>query len=414
MPWVSCTRFLGVILDEAEHWTTNGVWVTAGEADFVPHFFDAEGTSLQEAHDGNRRNLRVLMETCFPSFVTSANAPGQFPIVAAENVFPIMQHLFAGSSILPIPKLLKETMTPVAAAMAMGAAKQYGVRYWTTVDLWSPAGYPGHSPDEVRSALIFSYWTGAESTYVENLAYHDSLYQAKGDQIELSPHGKVVKWFTGEYLPAQTRSVQFAEFSPEVIIVRFEDTDWGQVDRSPWLRRHLYGASNLERDSVTSYWLKIWHVLSHGVIPRTAVNWNGDVSIPFRFFIPANNVAVYDHTASDPELFRTAKLVLLTGKTVSVDCLNTLRDLVEGGLTVVTPPHLAPEGMGSAAAPFAEYRTGQGRWLVTQDITDPAVVRAISPHLGRPDELRYLFGNTEVVFSAPEYPDRIQVTIRPK
>jgi len=46
---------------------------------------------------------------------------------------------------------------------------------------------------------------------------------------------------------------------------------------------------------------------------------------------PANNVAVYDHTAADPRLYRGVRLVFLVGKRIEPACLATLRKLVEGG-----------------------------------------------------------------------------------
>jgi hypothetical protein len=154
-------------------------------------------------------------------------------------------------------------------------------------------------------------------------------------------------------------------------------------------------------------------VISHGVIPLTALNYNTPLGIPYRVLFPANNVAVYDHTASDPALYRTARLVFLVGKQVTPECLATLRGLSEAGLTVVSTRRLAPPEMAQVGAEgYAVHATGAGRWIVTDDVTLPAVRELVAPYLGGPDELRYVFGDTEVVFTAPEDPARVQVTLR--
>jgi len=206
--------------------------------------------------------------------------------------------------------------------------------------------------------------------------------------------------------------IRIEDFAPEIIIIRFEDSDWGQVQRS-YTRQNLYGADNLRPDEQTRYWAKIWHVISHGQIPAHGLTWHADYTIPYRFFFPANNVAVYDHLADRPELFASARLVFLTGKLISPRCMATLRGLVEGGLTVVAPSHLAPAGMSvDASAPYMEYPVGKGRWVICDDVTADPVRRLLAPYLGRGDELRYVFGRREVIFTAPDNPASLGVTVR--
>lgn len=394
-------HFMGVVYDELEHGIANGVvW---GNDPVSPRIYDAEGDTLDQAYEGNLHNLQVLMDTSYPGFADNAHRLGVVPVVGAESVFPVMYHMFARAGITPMYKLLKETLTPVAAAMAMGAAKQYGIQYSTTIDFWDLATFPGHTPADTRSAFLFSYWTGAERTYVETME-KGTMHKLVDGKIQLTPRGEAVRWFNKDYLPTHPRTIIFEDFSPEIIIVRFEDSDYGQVTQTPWMSGNLYHASNLSPDDQTRYWIKIWNVISHGLIPPIALN--GNIPMPgfrYRFFIPANNVAVYDETASDPKLYSNAKLVFLTGKKISPECLATLTKLVEKGLTVVTPTHLAPKSVLYAAAiPYAERKMGRGRWIITDDVMNPAVKRLIQPYLGQADEMRYVFGKTEVVFEAPK------------
>jgi len=298
--------------------------------------------------------------------------------------------------------------------MSMGAAKEYGVQNWTSIDLWWLGTYPGHSAEELRSALQIAYWTASERTYIENLTMHGSLWALKDGKVELSPQGEVTRQFVREYMPAHPRSIRFEDFAPEVILVRFPDSDWGQENPGPWIRRNLYGATNLVPDADTRYWLKIWHVLSHDTIPLAALNYNTPLHVPYRVFFPANNVAVYDHRAADPRLFASARLVFLTGKHVEPACLATLRTLVAQGLTVVTTTKLAPPELAAVGASGYEvHPVGAGRWIVTDDVLLPAVRALIEPYLGKPDELRYVFGAREVVFTASADGQQVSVRVGP-
>lgn len=394
--------FEGVCYDEAEHWTCNGVWVTNGaekHGGFRPHFFDAEGLSLEEAYEGNLHNLRAMIERHYPG-LASANR-----IVATEQVFPVLMSLFARVGMTPMPKYMKETVTPVAAATTLGAVRQYGVKYGACLDLWGVLpGWPGHPPEELTSSMLFSHWTGADFAYVENINFKDALYRVgAGDAIELSPWGEVTRRFIKDYLPANPRSPKIAakNFRPRIVIVRFPDSDWGQVPRKGYITGTLYGASNLLPDAQTRAWHRLWHLLSHGTIPATGLTWHaeGYKGVPFRFFFPARSVAVYDHLASEPRLYEGAEVVFLTGKMISSACLATLESLVQQGLTVVTPPHLAPTALGARAGqPVAEHRSGKGAWVVVEDFLDPALKQRVASHLGRPDEMSFVFDDEEVIF----------------
>ncbi len=413
--------FLGICYDELDHCIMNGAWITILEGKYAPTFYDAQGDTLEQAYIGNKNNLAKLMSVQYPGFAENARQKTKGPVISGEYVFPVLNHLLAEAGIVPAPKYLKESITPITAAAALGAAKQYNLPYWTCLDLWLSV-YPGHTPQDLWSSLLFSYWTGAERAYIENIGcdgtdplYKGSLYVKAADGVELSPWGEVAKEFRRNYLPAQKRAFTSREFEPEIIIVHFEDSDWGQEKTSTYITGYLYGAPNLLPDPQTSYWFKIWHVITHGKTPLNAVNYN-DMSIgePFRFFFPANNVAIYDHLASDPELYRNVRLVFLTGKLISPECMAVLEQMVrDKGVTVVTTTPLAPESIRNAyAPPYTVVESGKGRWIVTDDVMNEEVVSLLKPYLGKPDEMRYVFGNTEVIFTAPHPAEPIKVTTR--
>ena len=407
-------RFLGIVYDELAHCVLDGGWPTIHNGEYAPYFFDAKGHTLLDAYEGNLRNADTLLRRMYPGFAAHGREGGHGPIIGGEYVFPVLNHLFARVGIVPIPKYLKESVTPVQAAVAMGAAKQYGLQYWACLDLWHHQ-YPGHSPDALYSSLLFAYWTGAHRAYVENLNYNDSLYRKTADGIVLSPWGEAVREFRREYLPNHPRAIAFKDFAPEIIIIRFPDSDWGQEKTGTWITGWLYGAPGLESDRETAYWIRIWHVLTHGVLPPIALNYNNQrLREPFRFFYPSNNVAVYDHRASDPALFTHARLVFVTGKRVEPECLAMLESLVrERGLTVVTPSHLASPGLPRPAdAPYAEHADGAGQWIVTDEVDHPEVVDLLQPFLGEPDEMRYVFGDMEVVFHVQGDAGRLAVRVR--
>ncbi|MCF7864860.1 MAG: hypothetical protein K9L89_08725, partial [Kiritimatiellales bacterium] len=63
--------------------------------------------------------------------------------------------------------------------------------------------------------------------------------------------------------------------------------------------------------------------------------------------------------------------------------------------------HLAPHGVTlSKGEVMKEYSHGQGRWIVTDQVDHPDVVALLQPYLGSPDQMRFVFGRTEIVFRA--------------
>ena len=421
---LSSPHFKGVCYDEAEHWITNGVDVTYGaraEDEFRPHFLDAEGLTLAEAYEGNLHNLNVLREKQF-GFASASWRSLDKPMIRTEHVFPSLFPLFGRVGIAPHPKFLKESALPVAAAVALGACLQYEVPYVPCLDLAGPKAsrasrkeWPHHTPEELHSALLFSYWTGAHAAYIENMNYKDSLYRVIDGKPELTAWGRVARDFQRDYMPQNPRRVLAQQLKPSIAIVRFPDSDWGQVKRGHNIRQNLYGASNLVPDGTTRAWCHVWRLLTHDVLPGTGLTWHAPgFGMRYRLFMPANNVVVYDHLAADPKLYESAQLVFLLGTQVPAKTMRTVEAFVRNGGVAATVPRLAPTairqqfGKGATIVP-----EGRGKWVLFTDAADPLLKKALAPYLGSPDELRYRFGDTDIIVTAPKDFGELEVQVRP-
>lgn len=232
-------NLLGLMFDEAEHMqnTCNPEFAERVRIPGLGHpfMYDPERDTLEQAAD---------------KFYLAARTEGQRYRdkglrLFTEHVFPVLFHPLAKAGYTAAPKILKESFSPVAIACAMGAAIQYNSELWITPDLWGMNGYPSHSPEAYRSALLLAYHLGADCIYTENLAYdyknkgYGSLVHFTDSGYIVTPHGKITKWFIHDYAPAHPRSYTFRELKPRVAIIRQPDACWGQ-DVS-WLPDTLFG-----------------------------------------------------------------------------------------------------------------------------------------------------------------------------
>jgi hypothetical protein len=116
--------------------------------------------------------------------------------------------------------------------------------------------------------------------------------------------------------------------------------------------------------------------------------------------------------ASDPKLYESVQLVFLLGTQIPGETTRTVAAFVRDGGVAATVPRLAPEPIrkqfrdGTTSIP-----DGKGRWVLFTDAGDPALKKVLSPYLGSPDELRYRFGDTDVVFAAPDGWDKLRVQV---
>jgi len=423
-------EILGVCYDEFEHMQlNNNRFIKTGATGDIPAFADTTALTLPEAYPLLVKNLETLK--------AYYDASGKLTMV--ENVWPVMQHIFARAGWTISPKILKESWTPVPLAMGLGAAVQYkqtGCEFWVNPDLWFCGHYPGHSTEELRSSLLAGHWTGADRLYVENLDYvniqnpkHDPVaaknfdysnvlqgkhhrdahntwgslvYFTGADSYQLTPYGEMLKWYTHEYKDSHPVPYTWRDARCKVAIIRFPDSCWGQ--KGTFFRDHLLGSKIEHSTPVTEAWFLIWNQITLGTIPTNGLSFHcKDVKYKYgpRFFCPAPPTLVFDHRIGNehPDFdFRGAEVLFLTGIQITSETLAAVEQHVKKtGATAVMLESLAPEGFKSTASFFT-----------VPSFADPKVESVLKPVLPPKDEMQFLFGSHQVVFKKIDL-NRIQV-----
>jgi hypothetical protein len=383
-------EFRGVMYDEAEHGqlrrfsNTNGGSDSQSSHKVYPYFAATDGMTLEQAYDAVYNSAKTV----------AANYRKHGVIPMTEEVFPAMFFTFARAGFDIATKFMKESLDPVYAAIAMGAARQYGTEFCVTPDMWGfdwklGDHFPGHPAEELRASLLYAYWIGSTRIFVEN---NRGLTEKKTEngisRYEPTEYGKVYQWFVKEYVPSHPRTYTFRDIRPEVAILRFDDSDWGQTKSR--FQDNLYGAENLHASPVTSAWFKIWNILMHGHSNENTISYNskGYEELPHEFFFPLNGVVVYDHLAGEKEL-EGLKLVFLTGIRISPQTLKAVSSFVRKGGLCVSLDSLAPDEFKGKTG---KIKDGSGEWLFVKDFHDEEVNKAVAPHLGKPDEISYHIG----------------------
>ena len=401
---------LGLCYDEMEHHLlSNNRFMDGGVGD-MPAWADTSSLPLFDAYD---LAIEKLIEN-----KAYNDRFGQMSMV--ETVWPVMHHLFARTGWTLAPKLMKEGWTPVPLAMGLGAALQYedtGCDFWITPDLWFKNIYPGHSTEELRSALLAGHWVGASRMYVENFDWnnvnrknhHADAHGMKGSLVffegqesySLTPYGEVFKWYTQDYRMQHPVPYTWRDARCKVAIVRFPDSCWGA--RGSEFRDRLLGSKVVQSTPETEAWFSIWHQLTLGTIPQGGLSFHSKAAkrLGPRFFCPAPPTLVFDHLVGNehPDFdFRGAELLFLTGVKITPETFAAVaRHLEETGAKAVLLKSLAPAGFEPNA-----------NWLVVDSFDDPAVAEWLQPVLPEEDEMQFLFGDHEVVFKEINR-DRIQV-----
>ena len=331
--------------------------------------------------------------------------------VLAEHVWPVLFHNFARADLTPAYKQMKENWSNVMAACAMGACLQYNKELWACLDLWHHNTFPGHSAEELWGNLLFAYWVGTDKAYVENVG---ALYDINGSgNIELTEWGKVYRSFAKKYVAENSRPYTFRDFEPEIAIIRFDDTEWGQgedvyctvEDENGEIDLHwrdwLFGAYDLHSRPESKEWISAWHTITHGMVNKESLSWNagnyyGD--IPHRSFAPANSPVVFDERVTK-EYLEKVKLAFLCGLYLSERTLADVSSLVrENGLVAVTSHRFAPRKFSDAYINGTKvFEDGKGKWIITDDMAGDDVKKLVKPFLGKEDEISYKFKGNRIV-----------------
>ena len=309
-----------------------------------------------------------------------------------EHVFPVLFHTFARNGMIPNFKSQKESVTNLNFAVAAGAALQYGTPLWTCVDCWFRMTNPGHSADEMYYNLKFADLAGVNNAYVES----PSVFLDESGRP--NEYAERFAAFSGSGRNRE-RSYDIHDYRPEIGVIRYDDTYWGQGDPVMW-RYMLFGNKRIKPDRRSKEILGLFYLITHGETSKRCFNW--DKIHPWalrrhRSFMTMNSAAVFDDRVR--EGLESVKLCFLSGIHISDETLAYVAELVrKNGLTVVTPKRFAPEPVrGKAGKTYAEIADGKGLWIVTDRICSNRVRKKIAPYLGRKGEMRLTFdGGREI------------------
>lgn len=384
-------NFLGIMYDEMEHCIINrnlSIALENKKKRIYPMFPLHNGKDVYAQGELCSRQLQ--------EYADSIKAKGA-PAFAGEHVFPVLFHTFARNGIIPNFKSQKENFSSLMFAVAAGAALQYKTPLWNCVDLWHVLTNPGHSPQEMYYNLVFSYYAGVNRVYVES---SNQFYKKdENGSFTQTDYGRQFDRFTSEYR-GKERTYDIQDYRPEIGIVRYDDTFWGQNDPFMWAPI-LFGNKNIKPGKKAKEWLRVLHVVSHKSTSRHGFGWN-KVS-PWslrrhRSFAPMNALAVFDDRV-EKEVLESLSLCFLCGYHIEKSTLDAVAQLVkENGLTVVTPARFAPAFVQQQVRfGFADVRDGKGRWIVAKKADDIRVTKRIRPMLGKKDEIRLRFKNEEVI-----------------
>ena len=369
----------GLMYDELEHCIINRNFSILMESKFktdAPVFkTDADSFDEQEA----------LLDRQLCDYAKRGKALGA-KALSGEHVFPVMFHIFARNGIIPNFKSQKESVSNIQFAIAAGAALQYDMPLWNCVDLWYRMTYPGHSADEMYHNLVFAYLCGVNRVYVESSSrFYD------GENI--TEYGEKFNRFTSEYRNKE-RDYDISDFTPEIGIVRCDDTFWGQgVLPIPW-KGMLFGNPKIKIHKASREYIKVLNLITHGS------TGNGGICADrielrslkkHRSFVPMNNAAVFDDRVRKDKL-KTLKLCFLCGEKISAETLEDVSVLVKEGLIAVTTKKYAPSNIKVKGA-YSEVADGKGKWIIVNDFGNKKLKKALASYLGSKDEMVYKFGD---------------------
>ena len=313
------------------------------------------------------------------------------PALCGEHVFPVLFHLFARNGVTPNFKSQKESCSNLQFAIAGGAALEYDTPLWNCVDSWFRLTNPGHSPQELYSNLEFAYYAGVNRVYAESSS-------PMVNDGKITPYGESYKKYCAEYR-GKDRDYDISDYTPEICIIRQDDSFWGQNDPVAW-KPMLFGNKKIKPDKYSKEYIKAIHTVTHGKSFRTGLSWDR-IGFSFltkhRSFLPMNSLAVFDDRVGYDKL-KSAKLCFMCGRVISDETKAAVEKLVkENGLTAVTSKQYLPDDIkNKAKGAYSEIKYGEGSYICVKSFDSGKLKKRLKPFLGEEDEIRLTFGGREI------------------
>lgn len=331
------------------------------------------------------------------------------PALCGEHAFPILFHIFAESGITPNFKSQKESFSNIQYAIAAGAAIEYETELSNCVDLWFRLANPGHTPDEMYHNLVFSFLAGANRAYVESChAFVDS----NGGIAELNEYGKAFVKFSKEYKDRE-RNYDIQKLRPEVAIIRYDDSFWGQNDPIMW-RKWLFGNNKIKPDKKSKEYIRVFNILTHGETSKNGLSWSrfSPWSLrKHRSFASLNNAVVFDGKVKKEKL-ESLKLCFLCGHGISDETLSAVASLVkENGLVAVSSKRFVPEEIKKQVkGSYCEISSGKGKWIVVKNFGSSRLKNRVKAYIGNKGEIRLRFENNTVRLRISKNGEAFEIT----
>jgi hypothetical protein len=221
----------------------------------------------------------------------------------------------------------------------------------------------------------------------------------------INDYGDNFARFVSEFR-GKDRGYNVQDYKPEVGIIRYDDTFWGQGTTPLIWRNMLFGNPKIKPKKENKEWIKAFRLITHGETTRGGIAWDRiepQSMRPHRSFASMNGTAVFDDRV-DAEKLASLKLCFLCGEYISAKTLEGVKRMVnENGLTVVTPKRFAPAGIRKTLhADYREIPDGKGSWIVCENLEDRRLKERIAPFLGKKGEMRFTFGDRTLEFEISE------------
>lgn len=392
---------LGIMYDEFEHVIVNRNYSIYMDSKFkkdrdIPVFLNAVGKDPVTQGELLGKQLK--------EYADEVKALGAERLMG-EHVFPVLFHTFARNGITPNFKSQKESISNVQFAIAAGAALQYGTELWNCVDCWYRLTNPGHSAEEMYNNLVFAYHAGVNRVYVESASVF-------AENEKANAYGRAFCRFTEEFR-GRDRAYDVSDYRPEIGVIRYDDTFWGQGHTKHFWRNMLFGNPLIKASPESKEYIAVFDLITHGATGKRSISW-GAVEphslTKHRSFAAMNGAAVFDDRV-EKETLASLKLCFLCGCHISGKTKKAVAELVrENGLTVVTPTRFAPLYVSMKVTKNRnEIKDGKGTWIVTDDLTSSKLRKRLSPFLGKKDEIRLTFGDRTVTMKVAKDGNSIKV-----